>query len=101
MIFIYSYRIREGETMNDQPTGKNLISVIIYKNGDPLKECSSIQEAARYLKEYTGDTNFRYAKIENGLTFGDLWQFNGSTYTFRTDEKIRIVRYQHRQGKKR
>lgn len=52
-----------------------------------MKDCSSIQEAGRYLKEYTQDTNFRFARIENGYCYNDPWDFKGARYTFKADEK--------------
>lgn len=62
------------------------VPIGIFKNGEFLKECSNIQEAGRWLKEYTGDTNFRFAKIENGYCYNETWDFKGARYSFKADE---------------
>ena len=71
---------------------KSTKPINIYKNGDLLKECASIQEAGRVLKEDSKDTNFRFTQIENGYIYGRPWSYNGATYTFVTDEEVRNKR---------
>jgi hypothetical protein len=66
--------------------------VKIYKNGSLLKECESIQEAGRVLKEESGDKKFRFAHIERGYLYGDSLSYNSATYTFTTDKEFRIKR---------
>ncbi|MFY0760807.1 hypothetical protein AB1K32_18285 [Metabacillus dongyingensis] len=85
---------KKGDYHDRATNSKNKLEkpVNIYKNGDLLKECSSIQVAGRFLKEYTTDTNFRYSQIEKGYIYGEKWDFNGATYTFTTAEEFRIKR---------
>lgn len=66
--------------------------VKVYKNGILFKECESIQEAGRFLKEDSGDRNFRFANIERGYLYGDSWSYNSATYTFTTDDEFRVKR---------
>jgi len=88
--------------MQKQPTKRNKIDnpVNIYKNGELIHECKSIQEAGRILKEYSKDKKFRFARIENGYIYGDSWSFNGATYTFTTDETFRLKRKNELEGKR-
>lgn len=68
------------------------VPIKILKNGEFLKQCSNIQDAGKFLKEYTNDTNFRFAKIENGYCYNEPWDFKGARYTFQADEKYAKVR---------
>ncbi|MFE4243177.1 hypothetical protein [Peribacillus butanolivorans] len=69
-----------------------MVSITILKNGEVIQECSNIQEAGRWLKDYTGDKYHRFAKIENGYCYGDSWDFNGARYTFKADDKYSNAR---------
>lgn len=62
------------------------VPIRIFKNGEFLKECANIQETGRWLKKYTGDTKFRFAKIENSYCYNEAWDFKGARYTFKADE---------------
>ena len=67
-------------------------SITILKNGEVIQTCSSIQEAGKWLQQYTGDRYRRFAKIENGYCFDEHWDFNGARYSFVSDEKHRNAR---------
>lgn len=75
------------------------VKITIYKNGELLKECASIQEAGRVLKNDSRDKNFRFAHIERGYIYGESWSFNGATYTFKADEKVKSKRKAELEGK--
>lgn len=66
--------------------------VIIFKNNLELKEFPSIQSAAKWLKDYSSYKYMPYRQIENGIFFEKTWLFNGDTYTFTTDENVRLVK---------
>ena len=68
------------------------VCIRIFKNGELIKECSNIQEAGKWLKEYTNDTNFRFSKIENGYCYNEAWDFKGARYTFKADERYAKAR---------
>lgn len=68
------------------------VLIQIFKNGKFLKGCASIQEAGAWLKEYTEDTNFRFAQIENGYCYNEAWDFKGARYTFKAHEKYAMAR---------
>jgi hypothetical protein len=77
------------------------VPIRIFKNGEFLKECINIQEAGKWLKEFTGDTNFRFAKIENGYCYNEAWDFKGARYTFKADEKYAKARRELLDGKRK
>lgn len=79
-------------SLNNKRSNKSGIPININRNGELLKKCESIQEAGRFLKEVSEDTNFRFSRIENGYIYGDSWSFNGNTFTFTTTEAIRLKR---------
>jgi hypothetical protein len=62
------------------------IPVNIYKGEELLRECKSIQEAARFFKEYLGAKRFKWSAINNGIWFVQSYSINGATYYFTTDE---------------
>lgn len=86
-----------------KPTVQNKIEVpvIIFKNNEELQECKSIQEAGKWLKEYTGHKFMRYKQVENGIWFGDTWSYNGATYSFTTDDKCRLEKLEKLKMKKK
>lgn len=65
-----------------------MISVRIFKNGELLKECESIQDAGRYLQQYTGDRFKRFHAIQNGYCYGDIWSYKGASYTFEVSDEF-------------
>ncbi|MET2871861.1 hypothetical protein ABXV15_14430 [Exiguobacterium profundum] len=75
--------------------------VLIFKDGEELKECATIQEAAKFLKGYTFCRAMPYRPIMNGIIFDETWIYEGSTYRFTTDpevkkQKLDAIREQHR-----
>ncbi|WP_169824006.1 hypothetical protein [Bacillus marinisedimentorum] len=52
-----------------------------------LKECTSIQEAARFFKKHTEANRFNWKAINNGIWFDEPYSINGATYYFVTDEE--------------
>lgn len=88
-------QLKEKQALNNQSLensvlikNKKGVQISIYKNGNLIAECSSIQEAARFLKEDSKDTHLRFAKIERGYVYGEPWSINGATYIFKADESI-------------
>ncbi len=77
-----------------------MISVEIYKNGELLKECESIQDAGRYLQQYTGDRFKRFNAIQNGYCYGDTWNYNGASYTFKVSNEFANKRKRQLESKK-
>jgi hypothetical protein len=61
------------------------IPVNIYKGEELLKEAVSIQDAARWLKQHTGDKFKRFTAIHQGILYDEPYSYNGSTYYFVTD----------------
>lgn len=53
--------------------------------GELLIECPSIQAAARWLKQDTKQTRFKWSAINNGIWHGKSYSYNGVTYWFLTD----------------
>lgn len=68
------------------------IPIRIYQDNEFLIECSNIQQAAKWLKQYTGDTKYRYAHIQNGYCYKKPWIYKGVQYTFEADEIIASAR---------
>ncbi|MEH7502907.1 hypothetical protein V7152_12995 [Neobacillus drentensis] len=64
---------------------KTEIPVNIYKGEELLAECPSIQEAARFFKNYTSAKRFNWSAINNGIWFDESYSVNGATYYFLTD----------------
>lgn len=58
------------------------VPIKIYKNGQFLVECESIQKAGAFLQEETGDKYKRFTAIERGYCFGEPFDINGARYTF-------------------
>lgn len=75
-------------------------SITILKNGEVIQKCSSIQDAGKWLQQYTVDRYRRFAKIENGYCYDETWDFNGDRYTFVADEKHRNTRREQLAKKK-
>jgi hypothetical protein len=63
---------------------KRHIPVKIYKGEELVKEADSIQEAARWLKDDTGDRVKRFTAITKGIWFHEPYIYNGDTYYFET-----------------
>lgn len=78
-----------------------MVPITIYKNGELIQKCSSIKEAARWLKQHTEDKFFRFSKIENGYCYGEPWDFNGARFTFEADESDRESRREQLGKRKR
>lgn len=70
--------------------------VIIFKNGEELKEFPSIKVAAEWLKLYLNHKNIPFDPIMDGILSGLEWEQNGDTYAFTTDENVRIATLEHR-----
>lgn len=64
-----------------------LVPITIYKNGELLCHCETIQETARVLQADTGDKNKRFNAIERGYCIGELYSFNGNVYRFVASEE--------------
>jgi hypothetical protein len=77
-----------------KPKLKNKINipVNIYKGEVLVKEADSIQEAARWLKEDTGDRFKLFSAITNGIWYYKPYSYNGHTYYFETDS-IAVAQY--------
>lgn len=77
-----------------QPIAVNKLEkpVIIYKNNEELKEFSSIQTAAKWLKEYLDYKTVPYTRLMNGIIHGEVWKLNGDSYAFTTDENVRLAK---------
>lgn len=75
-------------------------TIRIFKNGEEIQKCSSIQDAGKWLQQYTGDRYKRFAKIENGYCYDEAWDFNGARFTFVADEKHRNSRREQLDKKK-
>ncbi len=76
------------------------VIIQVYKNGEFEKECHSIQETGRWLREHTGDTLFRFTRIERGYCYGEPWDFKGARYKFVSSEEDSKRRRQELEGKK-
>lgn len=63
--------------------------VLIFKDGEELKECATIQEAAKFLKGHTFCRAMPYRPIMNGIIFDETWIYEGSTYRFTTDPEVK------------
>ena len=59
---------------------KRGIHVNIYRREELFTDCSSIQDAARFFKEYTQDTLFRWSPINKSLWYDEPYSINGNTY---------------------
>jgi hypothetical protein len=66
---------------------EKFVEIKVYKNGELIQECKSIQEAGHWLKGYTGDNFLRFSKIERGYCYEEPWDFNGARYTFQASEE--------------
>ncbi|KDN57628.1 hypothetical protein [Exiguobacterium sp. AB2] len=82
-------------------TNRKSKPVLIFKDGAELKECLSIQEAARWLKAHTSCPSIPYRHIMNGIIFDERWMYAGSSYRFTTDpdvkkEQLEIMQIQHK-----
>lgn len=77
-----------------QPIAVNKIEkpVIIFKNGIELNEFPSIQAASKWLKNFSGYKYIPYKQVENGIFHGETWSYNGATFTFTTDENVRLAK---------
>ncbi len=75
------------------------IPVNIYKGETLAVEAASIQEAARWLKEETGDTFKRFSAITKGIWFYEPYSYNGHTYYFETDP-LAVAQYFERTNRK-
>jgi len=62
---------------------------LIFKDGEELKECATIQEAAKFLKGHTFCRAMPYRPIMNGIIFDETWIYEGSTYRFTTDPEVK------------
>lgn len=76
--------------------------VLIFKDGEELKECISIKDAAHYLKAHTSCPSVPYRHIMNGIIFDETWMYAGSSYRFTTDlevkkEKLNEMRIQNKE----
>lgn len=77
----------QKEKIRPKKQNRTQIPVNIYKGEELVKECASIQEAARWLKEDTGDKLKRYSVINNGIWHNEPYLCKGVTYYFLTDEE--------------
>lgn len=70
-----------------RPKRKNKLEtpVNIYIGDELLKECRSIQTAARFFKEYTNADRYNWSAIHNGIWSNEPYTINGVTYYFTTD----------------
>ncbi|MBH0164227.1 hypothetical protein IHV12_04830 [Fictibacillus sp. 7GRE50] len=68
------------------------VPVNIYKAKTLVFEAISIQEAARWLKEETGDKFKRFSAITKGIWYYKPYRCNGSIYYFETDPQA-VVQY--------
>ncbi|MDR7236523.1 hypothetical protein [Neobacillus drentensis] len=66
---------------------KTEIPVNIYKGEELLKECPSIQQAARFFKKHTGTARYNWSAINKGIWFNEPYSINGATYFFLTDSE--------------
>lgn len=64
-----------------------MVIIQVYKKGEHIKECQSIQETGLWLKEHTEDKLFRFTRIERGYCYGVPWDFNGARYKFVASEE--------------
>lgn len=92
-IFLKSVTYQQLERVRPIKKIKSEIPVNIYKNNELVKECSSIQAAARWLKEDTGDNVKRYSAINNGIWNDKPYLINGIIYHFITDEESLIEHF--------
>jgi len=63
------------------------IPVNIFRGEELIAECSSIQEAARFLKKETGSKRFNWSAINKGIWFNESYSKDGTTYFFTTDNE--------------
>lgn len=63
------------------------VPIKLYKNGELLRHCETIKEAAYVLKNDTGDKNRRFKTIERGYCFDESYSFNGNVYRFVASEE--------------
>ncbi|SFJ43247.1 hypothetical protein SAMN04487936_102147 [Halobacillus dabanensis] len=63
--------------------------VTIYEGERLLIKCSSLQEAARFIKERTNDKFFRWTPINKSLWYDEPYSIGGATFHFVTDPKIK------------
>ncbi|MHC9161586.1 hypothetical protein ACV2VF_12580 [Exiguobacterium profundum] len=82
-------------------TNRKLKPVLIFKNGSEVKECLSVQDAARWLKAHTSCPSMPYRHIMNGIIFDETWMYAGSSYRFITNpdvkkEKLEKIILQHK-----
>lgn len=70
-----------------RPKLKNKIDipVNIYQGMELLKECPSIQEAARFFKSHTKAERYNWSAINNGIWYDKPFSINSATYYFTTD----------------
>ncbi|MET3682910.1 hypothetical protein ABID56_001000 [Alkalibacillus flavidus] len=66
--------------------------VIIFKNGAELEEFPSIPSAAKWFKRYLNYKYVPYATVINGIFHDKVWNVNGDTYAFTTDENVRLAK---------
>lgn len=63
------------------------VPIKIYKNGELLSYCKTIQETARVLQADTGDKNKRFNAIERGYCLGEQFSVKGNVYRFVASEE--------------
>jgi hypothetical protein len=72
------------ERLRPKMENDRVIPVNIYKGEQLAVKCSSIQEAARWLKEDTQQERFNWSAINNGIWHDKPYSYNGVTYFFLT-----------------
>ncbi|MBN3554070.1 hypothetical protein JYA63_07340 [Fictibacillus nanhaiensis] len=75
------------------------IPVNIYKEETLVLEALSIEQAASWLKDETGDSNKRFTAITKGIWYYEPYHYNGHTYFFETDPHA-VVQYFERVNRK-
>lgn len=71
-------------------TNQKYKPVIIYENKIQIQECLTIQEAAKWLKQYLNYSSTPYRIIENGIFYNERFIFNNNIYEFTTDKQVRL-----------
>ncbi|MCM3585030.1 EVE domain-containing protein [Mesobacillus maritimus] len=75
---------------------KTEIPVNIYEGEKLIKESRSIQEAARFFKEYTKAERFNWSAIHKGIWHDESFSVSGNTYYFITDQEA--VKERNKEG---